>query len=74
MRVCLIPLFLDLFITFLTFVALNYVSGSVFSMMTSQVIVFTAIFSKILLNKKFTRAHIIGCILTIIGAILAGYA
>lgn len=70
--VCLPPLLLDLFSSSLIFAGLSYISGSVYSLMASLVVVFTALFSRCMLGSKPTRPQLIGCILTVVAAALAG--
>lgn len=68
----IVPLTLDLSSSILIFIAFNYLSGSVYSLLTGEFIVFTAIFSKILLKNTISRAQILGSLITIISAVLAG--
>jgi drug/metabolite transporter (DMT)-like permease len=72
--VCFIPLAMDLCASTLEMVALNYLSGSVFSIVSSIVIVSTAVFTKILLRKTFKNAQIVGCLFAIAGVLLTGFA
>jgi drug/metabolite transporter (DMT)-like permease len=72
--VCLIPLAMDLIATTIEFVAMNYLSGSVFSITSSIVIVSTAISTKILVRKTFNKYQIIGCMLAIGGVVVTGLA
>lgn len=51
--ICFLPLFLDLFASNLIFIGLNYVSGSVYSIMDCSIVVSTAIFSKLILKSTF---------------------
>jgi drug/metabolite transporter (DMT)-like permease len=73
-KVCLIPLAMDLIASPCEYVALNYLSGSVFSITSTIVIVSTAIFTKILLKKTFKDTQIVGCFLAIAGVLLTGFA
>jgi drug/metabolite transporter (DMT)-like permease len=73
-KVCMIPLALDLIAGPCELVALNYLSGSVFWITSSIVIVSTAIFTKILIRKTFKNTQIVGCFLAIIGVLLTGFA
>lgn len=71
---CFIPTMLDLVSSLMIFISLNYISGSVYSVLTGELVVFTAIFSKIFLKAVFNRAQIVGSIAITISAILAGLA
>lgn len=71
---CFIPTLLDLVSSLMVFISLNYISGSVYSVLTGELVVFTAIFSKIFLKAVYNRSQIIGSILITISAVLAGLA
>lgn len=71
---CFIPTMLDLISSLMIFISLNYISGSVYSVLTGELVVFTAIFSKIFLKAVFNKAQIIGSIAITISAVLAGIA
>jgi drug/metabolite transporter (DMT)-like permease len=66
------PLFIDLFSSNISFIGLQYISGSVYSIMDSSSVVFTAIFSKLILKSSFERAQIWGSFIIIIAAIISG--
>lgn len=51
---------------------MNYLSGSIYSITSSIVIVSTALFTKIILKRAFTVNQIIGCVLVILGVVVAG--
>lgn len=51
---------------------MNYLSGSIYSITSSIVIVSTAFFTKLLLKRSFTSNQIIGCVLVILGVVVAG--
>jgi Ca2+/Na+ antiporter len=70
--VCAIPLMMDLFASSLELISLNYIAGSVYSIANCIVVVSTACFSRLILKTVFNRSQIIGCILTVIGVIIAG--
>lgn len=55
-------------------IALNFLSGSVFSITSSIVIISTAFFTKVLLRKTFKRTQIAGCLFAIAGVFLTGFA
>lgn len=68
----ILPLVFDLLSSCLIFAGMYYVSGSLYSLMSSLVMVFTAIFSYFLLSFVPTKAQLLGCFLTLVGAALAG--
>jgi drug/metabolite transporter (DMT)-like permease len=70
--VCLLPLALDLSSSLLIFIALNYLSGSVYSIISSVQVIFVAIFSRCLLKRILTKEQIVGGVVTAVGAVLAG--
>lgn len=72
MLVCCIPLMMDLVASSLELISLNYISGSVYSISNCMVIVSTAFFSRIILKTIFNRHQIFGCLLTVIGVVIAG--
>ncbi len=72
--ICILPLCLDLFSSLLVKVAFNYLTGSVYSILSGESIVFIAIFTKLILKKAISKAQIVGSIITIISAVLAGIA
>ena len=51
---------------------MNYLSGSIYSITSSIVIVSTALFTKLLLKRSFTINQIIGSVLVILGVVTAG--
>jgi drug/metabolite transporter (DMT)-like permease len=69
-----VPLFLDLLCSNLSFIGLNYVSGSVYSIMHSSVVVFNAILSKLILKSTFRRPQVLGGLLMIFAAVISGLA
>jgi drug/metabolite transporter (DMT)-like permease len=74
MYICFIPLAMDLFASTLSLTALNYLSGSVFSITSSIVIVSSAVFTKILIKSSFKNNQLIGCLFAVAGVILTGLA
>ena len=66
----LIPGTMDLFSSILAYISLNLISGSVWQISRGGVIITTTIFSKIFLNKRFTKESIIGCCMAFIGITL----
>lgn len=65
---------MDMVATTLVMMAFNFLSGSVYSITSSSVIIFTAIFSKIMLKTVFNRAQLLGCLFAIIGVVITGLA
>ena len=61
---------MDLLSSMLAYISLNLISGSVWQISRGGVIITTAIFSRIFLSKKLTKAAIVGCSLTFIGITL----
>jgi hypothetical protein len=61
---------MDLLSSALAYISLNLIAGSVWQISRGGVIVTTAIFSKICLNKKFTKSSILGCSLAFVGITL----
>ncbi len=47
--------------------AINYLSGSAYNIISGIVLVSTAIFSKFMLNKQYTKSQIFGCALVMVG-------
>lgn len=72
LSLCYLPLFLDLLSSVLIFVAFNYLTGSVYSILSGESIIFTAIFTKIILKKQISKAQIAGSIIIMVSAALAG--
>lgn len=63
---------MDLFASSLELISLNYVAGSVYSIANCLVVVSTAFFSRIILKTVFNRHQILGCVLTVLGVVVAG--
>lgn len=70
--VCCIPLMMDLVASSLELISLNYIAGSVYSISNCIVIVSTAFFSRIILKTVFNKHQILGCVLTVLGVVIAG--
>ena len=62
-----IPGLMDLLASGIAYIALNLIASSVWQISRGGVIITTAIFSRIILHKKFDKSSIIGCSLTFIG-------
>jgi drug/metabolite transporter (DMT)-like permease len=58
---------MDLLSTLLSYTALNMVDSSVWQISRGGNIIFTAILSKIFLNRIFSRTSMIGCVLAFLG-------
>lgn len=71
--ICSIPLMLDLVSTTLEFVAINYLSGSMYNITSSIVIVSSAFFTRIILKRIFTKTQIFGCLLVMIGVVITAF-
>jgi drug/metabolite transporter (DMT)-like permease len=67
-----IPASADLMTSTLQYIALNYISPSIYQMLRGGVIIVTAIFSMLFLKKKPTRAEIFGCCLAVFGIMIVG--
>lgn len=67
-----VPAFLDFITATLHYVALNFISGSVYQMMRGGSIVTTLIFSIIFLKSKVTRNQLAGSALVLIGVFIVG--
>jgi drug/metabolite transporter (DMT)-like permease len=52
--------------------ALNFISGSTFRILSGATIITTLIFCKILLKTMIVKTHIVGCGLAFIGLIIVG--
>ena len=67
-----IPAFCDYLTSTMQYIALNFISGSVWQMLRGGVIVTTAIFSKFFLKMVPRRNHYFGCLFDIIGIAIVG--
>lgn len=65
-----IPGIMDLLSSGLAYISLNLIAGSVWQISRGGVIITTAIFSRIFLNKKLTNASLLGCTLAFVGITL----
>lgn len=64
---CFVYLTVDIGTNVLELMAINFLSGSVYSITGSIVIVSTAIFSKIIMKTIFSKSQILGCIFVMMG-------
>lgn len=67
-----VPAFCDFVSSTLHYIALNYVSGSVYLMMRGGTIITTFLFSKLILKLKVNNYQILGSGLAIIGVVVVG--
>lgn len=67
-----VPAFCDFVSSTLHYIALNYVSGSVYLMMRGGTIITTFLFSKIILKLKVNNYQILGSFMAVIGVIVVG--
>ena len=67
-----IPAFCDFLTSTMQYIALNFISGSVWQMLRGGVIVTTAIFSKFFLKMIPKRNHYFGCCFAILGILIVG--
>ncbi len=70
----LVPAVADMAVSCLRYVALNFVSGSVFQMMRGGSIVTTFLFSRWLLNMKVQKYQLFGFGLAVTGLVVVGIA
>jgi drug/metabolite transporter (DMT)-like permease len=67
-----IPALTDVTMTVLNYIALNFVSGSIYQMLRGGSVATTLLFSIFLLKIKVTRYQIGGTVLTLIGIAVVG--
>jgi len=70
----LIPAGIDFIGANLSYFSLFFMNPSIYIMMRGGFIVTVAVLSKIILKKKLFLHHYIGCIITLFGIIIVGYA
>jgi drug/metabolite transporter (DMT)-like permease len=68
----LVPGVINISLSVMQYIALNFISGSTFKLLQGGSIITTAIFSKILINMVLKSYHLIGCLLTVIGVTIVG--
>lgn len=69
-----IPALCDLVTSTLQYVALNFISGSVYQMMRGGTIATTFMFSVFFLKAKVLRHQLIGSLLALVGVVIVGMA
>lgn len=67
-----IPALCDFITSTLQYIALNFISGSVYQMMRGGTIITTAIFSRYFLKTKVQRYQLVGCALAFVGVFVVG--
>ena len=67
-----IPALSDLITSTLQYVALNFISGSVYNMMKGGTVVTTFLMSTIFLKSKVVRNQVVGSLMALIGVFLVG--
>jgi drug/metabolite transporter (DMT)-like permease len=68
----LIPAVADLGMTILNYIALNFLSGSVYQILKGGSVATTLFFSICILKSKINRFQIIGCIFSLLGIAVVG--
>lgn len=67
-----IPALCDFFSSILHYIALNFISGSVYLMMRGGTIITTFLFSVIFLKIRIQRHQIVGSSLALLGVVIVG--
>lgn len=67
-----IPALSDLITSTLQYVALNFISGSVYNMMKGGTVVTTFLMSIIFLKSKVVRNQVVGSLMALLGVFLVG--
>lgn len=68
------PAMCDLLATALMYIGFVYVAASIFQLMRGSMVLFSAIFCRVFLNKKIQRFHMLGIFVIMIGLVAVGYA
>jgi len=68
----LIPTCLDIIANLGYYIALNFLSGSVYQMLRGGILITTYLSSYFFLNSQFKKIKTFGCILILIGLVLVG--
>ncbi|KAJ3387147.1 hypothetical protein HDU92_002128 [Lobulomyces angularis] len=66
--------FIDLFATFFSYLGLIYISASIHSMLSGSVILFTTLFSILILKNKYSKVEYIFLFVVFMGAIVVGFS
>jgi len=67
-----VPAFCDFVTSTLQYIALNFISGSVYQMMRGGTIVTTFLFSILFLKSKVKKCQIVGSLLALVGVTIVG--
>ena len=67
-----VPAFCDFVTSTLQYIALNFISGSVYQMMRGGTIVTTFLFSILFLKSKVKKSQIVGSLFALIGVTIVG--
>jgi drug/metabolite transporter (DMT)-like permease len=68
----MIPAACDFLASVFGYIAMNFIPGSVQQMLDGSSMLWTAIFSYLLLRKKVKRNQVSGCVLALIGLVIVG--
>lgn len=68
----LVPGFWDITLSVMQYMALNFISGSTYKLLSGGAIITTVIFSKILLGIVIERRHVFGCSSAVLGLVIIG--
>ena len=68
----LIPTFLDVVANLGFYIALNFITASVYQMLRGGILIATYFMSNYFLNTKFTKYRSAGCIIIFIGLLIIG--
>lgn len=67
-----IPAVCDFFSSTLHYIALNFISGSVYQMMRGGSIITTFVFAKLFLRARVFKNQIFGSVLVLVGVLIVG--
>jgi drug/metabolite transporter (DMT)-like permease len=68
------PAMCDLVATALMYIGFVFVTASIFQLMRGSMVLFSAIFCRIFLNKKIQRFHVLGIVIILLGLVCVGLA
>jgi drug/metabolite transporter (DMT)-like permease len=68
----MIPTLLDYVAVVCYYIALNFISGSVYQILRGGTVLTTFLFSYTCLNIRPTRSRIAGCLLVLLGLVIVG--
>lgn len=69
-----IPSLCDYLASTMQYIALNFISGSIYQIMKGGLIITTAIFYKIILKTKIETHQKLGCAVAFVGIVIAGFS